>query len=170
MLWDGSLELEMALIGPVVDELQHPQELGCPTGMLECAWQVNYLMTLLLHIYGPRWIYGTWDGVNQPSGCWVTASAKTGVPHKNAPTYLTGKWLCCYTSMEPIGPAVVKLQYRQGWTHRQDRLANGLKDGQRLFYSPPYFPSSKKGKVETKSLISIHTIYKKKKKKNKLCP
>ena len=31
-------------------------------------------MTMMLHIYRPRWFQWTWFGVNRLSGCWVTVS------------------------------------------------------------------------------------------------
>ena len=47
--WDGSMELEMALIVPVVLDLQHHQELGCLTGIPECArWTVAHLQTKMV--------------------------------------------------------------------------------------------------------------------------
>ena len=37
MAWDGSMELEMAGIGPAVAELKYSQKLGCPMAMPERA-------------------------------------------------------------------------------------------------------------------------------------
>ena len=66
-------------------------------------------MTITLHIYRSRQFQRTLFGVNQPSGCWVTDSARSG--------------------------------QMDGWT-------DGQKDGRRLFYSPPYFPSERQGTIK----------------------
>ena len=41
-----------------------------------CPYGPDGQMTTTLHIYMPEWFQGTWFGVNQPSGCWVLASAR----------------------------------------------------------------------------------------------
>ena len=49
-------------------------------GLLLCPWACpcsrNGQMTMMFHIYRPRWLQWTWSGVNWPSSYWVTASAK----------------------------------------------------------------------------------------------
>ena len=37
-------------------------------------------MIMILHICRPRWFQRTWFGVNQPSGCWVSASTRFQEP------------------------------------------------------------------------------------------
>ena len=104
-------------------------------------------MTLLLQIYGPRQIHGTWDEKNQPSSCWVTMFARIGGADGYVRMSPVGKWPCCCTSMgqdkymefemAQIGPVVVKLHHLQGLDIRLD----WQKEARRLFYSPPHFPS-----------------------------
>ena len=53
---DGSIELEMAWIGP------------------------NWLMTMPLHIYGPRKFHTNWYSANKSSGCRVITSARMDIP------------------------------------------------------------------------------------------
>ena len=64
-------------------------------------------MTMPLQTYGPRQFQWTWSGVNQPSGCWVPASAKFREP-------LSCPWarpLC------PHGQMTMTLHiYKPNWT------------------------------------------------------
>ena len=59
---DGSVELEMAWIGPAVVDLQCLQKYGCPTGMPSLDWPAK-----LLHIYRSRRFHRTSNGVNWSS-------------------------------------------------------------------------------------------------------
>ena len=70
-----------------------------------------YRLTLPLHIYGPTWIHGTWEGMNQPCS-WVTTSIRIGVPNWLPNVYFPRMEL----EMARFGQTVMELQclhYRQ---------------------------------------------------------
>ena len=94
---DGSIELEMARIGPTVVEIQHQQEFGCPTGIPRRTqrhrWPCRCTST------GQNGSIELGDGTNGPSGCGVTVPARIWVPDGNSRKGPTGQWSCRWTSM-----------------------------------------------------------------------
>ena len=120
----------------------------------------NGQMTIIVPIYKPRRFKLTWFGVNLPSGCWILASARSqetllcpwarpcspnGQMTMTVHIYSPRQFQRTLFEVNRPSGCGVTVSASSGTDGRTD----GRKDGRRLFYSPPCFPSERRGTTIT---------------------